>query len=287
MGAGAWASTEVTDHGDGRYRADLGEEWMLALVPQGGVVAAIAARAMLTELGTDQPLRSLHGVFVSPVPAGPLAVQVRVLRRGRSVSQAEATVTGAGQASGFSAVAVFGGDRPGFSFTELVAPDAPDPDDCPSFRDPPPPEAGFDDWDGPFPFWGQVLEGRVATGHPPWDDTPRDRGETVNWFRFDQPPVTGAGILDPLALLVLADVMPGAVFERIGHTGRRWFAPSVDLSVHLFGHASPGWILAHSKAHHAGDGYASAEMALWDPRAPDGPRLVAWACQQMLFTSLA
>ena len=61
---------------------------------------------------------------------------------------------------------------------------------------------------------------------------------------------------------------------------------AIDLSVHLFGHATPGWILAHSKAHHAGDGYASAEMALWDPRAEGGPALVAWASQQMFFTRI-
>jgi len=99
--------------------------------------------------------------------------------------------------------------------------------------------------------------------------------------------VTGDGMLDPLALLVMADVMPGAVFEKLGPREQGWFAPSIDLSVHLFGHATPGWILAHSKAHHAGDGYASAEMALWDPRGDGGPRLVAWAAQQMFFTKVA
>ena len=44
--------------------------------------------------------------------------------------------------------------------------------------------------------------------------------------------------------------------------------------------------LVAQSAHHAGDGYASAEMALWDPRAEGGPRLVAWASQQMFFTKI-
>jgi acyl-CoA thioesterase len=276
----------VAATGPGAYRATIGPEWVLAMVPQGGLLAAIAARAMTAELDTDLPLRAIHGVFASPVPDGDVDISTRVLRRGRRVSQATADVTGAGAESGFSAVAVFGGDREGPSFTELRPPtDVPDPEDCPSFRDPPPPESGWEPGE-PWPFWSTVLDGRAAVGHPPWDDTPRGAAEVVNWFGFDDPPVLADGTLDPLSLLVMADVMPGSVFEKLGPREQGWFAPSVDLSVHLFGHATAGWMLAHSKAHFAGDGYASAEMALWDPRAEGGPKLVAWAAQQMFFTRI-
>ena len=41
-----WTSTEVESLGGGRYAATIGESWQLLLVPQGGVLAAIAARAM-------------------------------------------------------------------------------------------------------------------------------------------------------------------------------------------------------------------------------------------------
>jgi acyl-CoA thioesterase len=292
MGAGAWGALEVEPLGAGRYRAEVHDDWVLAMVPQGGFVQAVAASAMAAELGTEQPLRSIHGVFARPVPSGSLEVDVRVLRRGRSASQVAADVRsvspeGAVGEVGLSALAVFGGDRPGFAFTELVAPAAPPPDGLPSWRDPPPPESGIVDWDGPWPFWGRIVEGRTAIGHAPWDPSPRGAAEVANWFRLDEPPLTATGDLDPLALLVLADVMPGSVFERIGPTEQRWFSPSTDLTVHLFGHASPGWILAHARAHHAGDGYASAEMALWDPRPAEGARLVAWACQQMVFTRIS
>jgi hypothetical protein len=124
--------------GGGAYRATIGPEWVLAMVPQGGVLAAIGARAMAAELETDLPLRAIHGVFASPVPDGPVDVRARVLRRGRSVSQASVDVTAPGAESGYTAVAVFGGDRAGFSFTELAMPDVPGPDGQPSFRDPPP-----------------------------------------------------------------------------------------------------------------------------------------------------
>ena len=111
MGRRAWDSTAVTGDGPGRYRAHVGEEWVLAMVPQGGVLAAVAARAMAAELDTHLPLRSLHVVFASPVPAGEVVIEATALRRGRSVSQASATVTGPGADSGLSALGVFGGDQ--------------------------------------------------------------------------------------------------------------------------------------------------------------------------------
>ena len=71
-----------------------------------------------------------------------------------------------------------------------------------------------------------------------------------------------------------------------GRSDRAWFAPSVDLSVHLLDDCRSSWVLAHNRARFAGDGYASADMALWDC-GDDGagpPRLVAYATQLFLFT---
>jgi hypothetical protein len=106
------------------------------------------------------------------------------------------------------------------------------------------------------------------------------------WYRFDDTPFLGDGTVDPLALVVLADTMPGAVGEKVGAGPRAWFAPSVDLTLHLLDACRSPWVLAHNRARHAGDGYASADMALWDC-GEDGsgpPRLVAYATQLFLFS---
>ena len=81
-------------------------------------------------------------------------------------------------------------------------------------------------------------------------------------------------------------MMPAAVFEKIEPTERDWFAPSVDLTVHLNSLPTGPWILNHNRAHFANDGDASAEVTLWDPNAPDRPKLLAWATQVMFFTQL-
>ena len=271
--------------GNGRYTATISPAWNLAIAPQGGVVASIAARAMEAEINTKQPLRSLHGVFASPVAAGPVEIDVSVIRLGRSISQVQATVRSIGSESGFTALAAFGAERPGFQFVELEMPHVAPPEECVSFRDPPPPESGLDSMPQ-FGFWREVLEGRPALGHAPWDTSERGAAEVATWFRFDHTPEDDSGRFDQLALLVAADMMPSAVFEKVEPISEKWFAPSVDLTVHLVGIPTSTWILNHNKAHFSSDGYASAEVALWDPGGPEGPRLLAWGTQVMFFTSL-
>ena len=275
-------STQVRAVGDGRYAATIDPMWNLRPIPQGGIVTAITLRAMQDALADPaQRLRTLHTTFVAQVTDGPVTVDVDILRRGRSMSHVRGDIANDGAARGHTTSAVFGAARRGFEFTDLRAPDHPHPDDCPSWRDPPPP--GVPPFE-PMPFWLQV-EGRAVLGHAPWEEYVPDRAETVSWHRFDDPPFLDDGTIDPLGLVVLADTMPGAVGEKLGRNSE-WFAPSVDLYVHILDQCCSPWVLMHNTARHAGGGYASADMALWDcgPDCDQEPRLVVYATQLFLFT---
>jgi hypothetical protein len=153
----------------------------------------------------------------------------------------------------------------------------PPPHECPSFRDPPPP--GFGEVDPHMNFWEHV-EGRPASGHPPWEPYLPTSSERSAWYRFDEPPMLDDGRLDPLAIVTLCDTMPGAVSERMGRRNQRYMPPSCDLTVHLLGDARTEWVLAVNRARFAGDGYASTEMEIWDGTCE---HLVAYATQQMFF----
>jgi len=277
--------TTLEREGLGRYRGAIGEDWVLRPLPQGGVVTAMALRGMQAELDhPEQRLRTLHTSFVGQVAAGPVEIEVEVLRRGRSVSHARAEVRAAGADRGHLTTAIFGAERPGFHFTDLEPPmERTPPGECVSFRDPVP--------DGieplpPLAFWDRLVEGRVVVGHAPWDQYVPDRAEHVKWVRFDDPPYRDDGSLDPLGLPVLVDTMPSAVAEKLGPGQREWFAPSVDLTLHVLEEWRSPWLPAHNRARNAGEGYASADMALWDC-GEDGegePRLVAYGTQVFLFS---
>jgi acyl-CoA thioesterase len=262
----------------GRYLVDVDPRWNCPIVPQGGMMTAITAAAMAAEIGDpDQKLRTITTVFAAQVPAGPVTVDVNVLRRGRRATQAVATTAAAGAAAGHSTVAVFGPDNGGFEFTDLAMPDVPRPDDCPSFRDPPPPDVTFEEDEREMPFWDQV-EGRAAMGHAPWDDWVPTASDCAHWYRFDEPPMRADGTLDPLAALALCDLMPSSVNERMGPGQPVWIPPSADLTVHLFGEPRSEWLLGHLRARRASAGFASIETALWDPT---DRTLVAHAAQVM------
>ena len=278
--------TAVQSEGDGRYRGRIDEVWNLRPLPQGGIVTAIALRAMANELDDpSQRLRVAHTTFAAQVASGPVDIDVELLRRGRSMSHLRAEVRNPGAARGHLTTGIFGASRRGFDFTDLEPPpDIPHPSECLSFRDPPPQDFE-DDWE-PMPFWERILHGREVTGHAPWEEYEPGRATVATWYEFDDPPMLDDGTLDPLALAVAVDMMPGAVGEAIGGPRQSWFAPSVDLTLHVLDDARSGTMLAHNTARHAGDGYASADMALWDygPEQRDDPRLVAYATQVFLFS---
>jgi acyl-CoA thioesterase len=279
-----WEDLELA--GDGpRFTATISDAWQLMVAPQGGVVAALAVRAMERVLGhPEQTLRTLTAMFAGQVAGGPVEIDVQVLRRGRSMSQLTASVHNPGADAGLTAIAAFGAPRRGFEFTELVMPDVPGPDELRGFRDPLPDGVEFE-FDGPpMAFWDQVLECRPAIGRAPWEPFEDGPAEAANWYRLDHPPTRPDGRMDVAGVIVMCDTMPGPVGQKLGPDSGRWFAPSVDFTFHSFRAARPGWLLSHQRARHASDGYASVEGALWDANGDDGPELIAYATQTMLFT---
>lgn len=172
---------------------------------------------------------------------------------------------------------MFGAPRPGFAFTDTaIPPGLPHVDACPSFADTP------DDVPGLIPasLWDRI-NAKTAMGHPPWANPRPATSEQAYWYRFAEPPLRPGGHLDPLAYLVLCDTMIGSVTERMGSGLPRWLAPSADLTVHLLGETRTEWILARNRAKHAGDGYVSLEIELWDP---DRNALLATGSQLALFS---
>lgn len=281
--ASVWDDVEVhpVDGQSGRFRAHLSDAWMLVVVPQGGVVAALALRAMEAVLDdASQRLRTMTVVFAGQVAAGDVEIEVTVLRRGRSMSQLTATVRNPGSEAGLTAVAVFGAERRGFAFVDVVPPEVPGPEGAPSYRDAVPDGVDFTFDRPPMPFWDTVLESRPVLGRAPWEDYEDGPAETAEWYRLDDPPLTPDGALDPIGTIVMCDTMPGSVGQKVGPDAGMWFGPSVDYTIHLFGAAPSGWLLAHQHARWADDGYASIELTLWDI---ERHLPVAYATQMMFF----
>jgi acyl-CoA thioesterase len=254
----------------GRYRADLSPAWNVFYV-FGGMTLALALRSVERELGRSdlQPLTA-SALYVRPVTDGPVVIDVEVLRRGRSAAQATADLRNEhhdGPALRLNAT--FGQQhRSMVDFVDAVYPDVPPPENC----DPPPPRPD----DSPFadiPFHRQTDWRPVE----PWDPDRwvSSKAEFCSWTRLVKEPFLADGTIDPVSLCVPADTLGPAISRRVA-PDRPWFVLTLELSVHFLQRTDSPWILQHVVGSHAGDGYASGHVFLWDTER----RLVGFAMQR-------
>jgi acyl-CoA thioesterase len=259
----------------GRYEAFVSANWNAPIYPSGGVTTAIALCAMEADLaGTDFRLRTFSTMFVSTVAGGRIVVDVEKLRLGKRMSHLRATVRNEAESAGHVVTAAFGAIRDGFDFTYSTIPDVPMPEDCEPMPDPPP---GVPRWRSSF--FDNVELRRVRSYAAFESDWEGGKAEALRWMRYRVAPRRPDGCIDPLALIGLADTMPPAIAQFIGPGYPIFHAPSVDLTMRFFADTKEEWVLVRALAHQAGDGYASAEVSIWDRSG----RLLANGAQLMLL----
>lgn len=261
----------------GRYICELDDAWIAPVIPFGGLMSAIAVRAMQAALpDPTHTLRTATTVFASQIPVGRAEIDVEVLRAGRGMSQLMARVRSReDHGPGHVTTAVFGSPRRGFEYTDLVAPESPPPLECALPQDPP---AAYAKWRAPV---FENFEWRRVRGHAVWDNDWEAGGpaEQVRWMRFSETPRLPTGELDPIAYFALADFMPGGIGQKLGPGYPIFFGFSCDLTLHFFETTRSEWILERIHCRRTHDGYASGEIELWD----EDRRLLAYATQMMFL----
>lgn len=260
----------------GRYLAEISDAWAAPLHPSGGMAGALALRAMQVESPhPEHRLRTMTTLFVSPVQHGALEIDVELLRPGRRMSHLRATLRNAGSSEvGHITTAAFGEAREGVAFSAATAPEVGPPESYPGPAEPPPGVPAFR-----AAFFERTEMRRVRLHHSFEEGWQGGRAEATRWIRYRETPRRPDGALDPFALPGLADTMPAAISQYMGPGHPFFHAPSVDLTMHFFAETHGDWLLTHTRANWAGDGYASAQIDLWDEER----RLLAHATQVMLL----
>lgn len=262
---------------DGAYHLELGRAWDF-LLPSGGVVMTAALRAAAAAV--DDPglrLLSATAIFCAPIQPGPLVIRPIALRRGSSAVQTrtalvgagatgprggahdgQAPALGAGATDGCEVIATFARERSGPDVIALAAPPVPPPDACEDLL-----AAG-----APMSrarFMGN-FECRRALGTPLWTDGfAAGPARYARWFRYRCPQRDGDR-LDRLALPPIADTMPAALSQAIGPSDYRFYAPSVDLTLHVVDDTDREWILIDAYLGRAVGGWATGRCDIWDDR---------------------
>ena len=239
-------ATAVTPSGGGRFAATVHEGWDIGGNANGGYLMAIAGRAMTDMVG--RPPLTVTAHYLRPAPTGECQIDVSIVRSGRRLATATATLSIAGKPT-LQLLGTFGDQMPGGPSRQMEAPiDLPDWDDCAS---PPSPT------DGPKPALMEQIDVRMRPGDEGFRrGEPSGRAEMTGWFAL-----ADAEHVDVIGLLLVADAFPPPVFNA--GLPVAW-APTVELTVHIRGVPMPGPLRCAFRSRFIHDGLLDAEGEVWD-----------------------
>ena len=275
--------TSVAPVGEGLYRGHVAPEWNIGENPNGGYLMAIAVRALRQTLAHPDPL-SVTAHYLRPgIADAECEVKTQVIRTGRTLSSARATLVQEGKER-LELLCAFG---------DLSAPGAPAPapeapaSQAPAHKAPaaqapaheapaaqapahkapvrltlappqtPPPEdcvarSGFiQGIDLPI---GQRLDMRL---HPEQAMAGgASQAEVTGWLRFRDgaEPSTDA-------LLLFVDAFPPSMIPVLGNVG---WVPTIELTVHVRRRPAPGWIQGRLCTEDLDAGRMIESACLWD-----------------------
>lgn len=227
------------------YKVDIPEHWMQGRTTYGGLSSALCLEALRRTFPGLPPLRSAMISFIGPA-GGPVEAKAQLLRQGKSVTFAEADLSGE-KGLATRGTFAFGAARPS-QFDKIFAPppSMPDPQDCEVFV----PE-------GLGPAFAGHFETRLAKGARPMSGS--SEHDHYIWVRHKDREAN-----NNVALLALADMPPPAVFPMLTAPAP---VSSMTWMVNLLTAApdtKDGWFLLQSRAENASEGYSSQDMLIWN-----------------------
>lgn len=248
--------TEVTPADDGRWTCWLTDAWSIDGTPNGGYAISPVLRVLQQATGHPDPL-SMTAHFLRPAIEGAAGVvRAEVLRPGRSVSTATATL----EQGGRDRLVVLGA----FGSLENLAASA-DPAIAHSSgrgdEPAPPPLAHPDECVPATALEGSTpvtIHSRVEVRLDPSCATPGGSSEArlVGWVRL-----TDDADPDVMTLPLICDALPPALYARLGRFG---WVPTIELTVQVRRRPAPGWLRVELHCDDAAGGSMIESGTLWD-----------------------
>ena len=241
------------------YAAELGSGWQIGAGVNGGILLATMANAMRSTFadvagGHRDPV-SVSAYYLSASRPGAAVVRTEVLRTGRSMSTAMASLVqddgSGGAVERIRALATYGDldGLPDDVRTTATPPDLPPPDRCVSSKDAPP---SFMEQAGLL----ERLDLRLDPAYVGWAlGKPSGEGRIQGWLRMADPREP-----DPLLLLLACDALPPVTFD-LGELG---WTPTLELTVHVRARPAPGWLRIAASTRNVAGGFLEEDAEVWD-----------------------
>lgn len=239
--------TAVQRLSDNTYTANLTDRWSTLRGPNGGYGLAICVRALALESPFPDPV-AIAAFFHAGTSPGPAEIRTEIVRRGRKLATAQARLI-QGDRELMRVLASFADlERAEGRTVELAAPQLiGDVGACVDL-----------DPGGAFP--GSTLTDRFNYRVPEihgWRRGQPSGDPTLEFtVEFAEP-----RRIDPLALALIVDVCPRAVYE-LGE----YMPLTLELTVHVRARPAPGALRGRVTTRHLRDGYHEEDLELWDSK---------------------
>ncbi|RIL06894.1 MAG: thioesterase family protein [Proteobacteria bacterium] len=233
--------------GERAFASRIDRGWWVVRGPNGGYVAAIVLKALAASVDADRAPRSLTVHYTAPPEEGPVRVETRVERVGRSLT----TVAGRmlqGDRVLALALGAFSKPRRGPSFDHARMPAVAPPEDCQPFR-------------GLIPMNAR-YEYRHAIGALPGSGA--DIACIGGWIRCAEPRLADAPLV-----AAITDAWPPACFAPARSAEEMGPVPTVDLTIHFrrdlpLAQAAPDdFHLAVFRSRFAEQGFVEEDGEVW------------------------
>lgn len=231
----------------------LPDDWMQGRAGFGGLVGALALKAMRGHVSENRKVRSLMISFVGPVGPGDFSIQPSVIQAGKSVTHVEARVVQEGHIRSV-VLGSFGEDRDSIiHFTPPSRPNMPGPE-------------GIENLpyvEGLTPAFTRHLIYRWALGDLPFSGG--DAGEIGGWFCFRET----ADCLSEEWLVALADAWPTPALSMLSSPAAASTLTWEMRFVHMDRPACSldDWWSYHAVIDSAEKGYIHERASIWDAEA--------------------
>lgn len=242
------AATAVAQASDRAWSAEIPPGWDVLGAVDGGVLLAIAGRAMRAATGREPVTLTAH--YLAPGRTGPLEVDVDILRSGRTFTTARAVLR-QGDRAVTALLGTFGdlSVDPDVLIQERQPPAWPDPDTLPRLVAPN--EEGFP------PAFVNRVDLRV---HPAdagfYEGRPSGRPVMRAYLRLlDDEPIDAVGVL------LAADSLPPPTFNS--HLPVNW-TPTIELTTHVRAVPAPGWLRIDTATRFVSHGRLEVDGVIWD-----------------------
>ena len=242
--AATWVTEVGRADGSVRYEAEIHDGWDIGGNANGGYLLALAGRAMADAVGRPPLTITCH--YLRPAPAGSCTIDVDVVRAGRRLATASATLRLDGKPT-LRLLGTFGEQEPGGP--SIVSGEAVD---LPSYNE---------SFERPQTAEAPALMANLAVRMHPDDagfglGRPSGRALMRGWFALadDEP-------IDAFGLLLAADAFPPPIFNT--EVPVAW-VPTVELTVHVRGVPALGPLRCRFESRFIADGLVDEDGEIWD-----------------------